>query len=73
MSISATQQAALEDWLHAAEEFLDFAALAEPGKTDQARNLLKEILRAENRVRAVNGFPPRMFSKPDSPPTGPTG
>ncbi len=54
---------AVEDWLKAAEMLRDFFAVDFEQSPDSsaARQLIKEVLCAENRVRAINGYPPRMF------------
>ncbi len=67
MTITGTQQAALAEWIAAAEALRDFVQQTEIDDTDRTRDLIKEVLRAENRVRAVNGFPPRMFNSGSSP------
>ena len=55
---------ALADWMRAAEALRDFVAQPAPEHAEdaaQTRHLIAEVLRAENRLRAVLGYPPRMF------------
>lgn len=64
--MSPDQQTALSEWLTAAEALRDFAQGADVANRGDTRRLIKEVLQAENRVRAVNGYPPRMFSSAGS-------
>jgi hypothetical protein len=62
---SEQQHQALNDWIRAAEALRDNVAEPESESPDaalQTRHLIKEVLRAENRIRAVHGYPPRMFT-----------
>ena len=53
---------ALAEWIAAAETLRDFVQETEKDDTGRTRDLIKEVLRAENRIRAINVFPPRMFN-----------
>ncbi len=64
MGIPPAETDALADWMRAAEALRDFIAQpapAHPEDAEQTRHLIAEVLRAENRLRAVLGYPPRMF------------
>jgi hypothetical protein len=60
---SVQEQEAFTDWLRAVEALQVFLGEADgPDEAADTRQPIEDVLRAENRLRAVIGYPPRMFA-----------
>ena len=62
---SPGQQAALAAWMTAAAALRNYVQQTDAEDAGHTRQQIKEMLRAENGVGAVNGYPPRMFNAAD--------